>query len=325
MDRTQQLSIRFWGVRGSYPTPGPATVHYGGNTPCIELQVGDQTLILDAGTGIIGLGHQLIREKRTQHVLVAISHFHPDHIQGLPFFAPLYGSPTALTFIGPGIGAESLENVLWHTMHPPFFPVAFPAVDRQPQVHTLRSPMTLQMPIAGTQEPILRPRQDGEQATDDPAILTLDVQPSAAHSDQTLLYRITWGGWRIVYATDVEGDAAMNPQVVEFAHGADILIHDAQYTDERYYGHEPGQMATQGWGHSTLAMACNVAQTAQVGELILFHHDPSDDDIQLAAREIAAQACFPATRAAYEGLEITLTARCPQTSESIKTPTQLQG
>ena len=139
---SESLKIKFWGVRGSYPTPGTGTVKYGGNTACVEISAGEKTLILDAGTGIIPLGHDLARrafaQKRTLEMTLLFSHLHHDHTQGFPFFAPAYMPNARLHIYGPGISSESLEKVLENNQSPTTFPVGLREMAAAKDIRSLR-------------------------------------------------------------------------------------------------------------------------------------------------------------------------------------------
>ena len=138
----------------------------------------------------------------------------------------------------------------------------------------------------------------------DPEAVVIRIHKSYAHPGGVYVYRITWRGKSVVYATDTEGYVGMDRKLVAFARDADVLIHDAQYSEEHYRGQLAGFPSTQGYGHSTAVMACEVAAAAETGELVLFHHDPAYTDDLVAAQESTAQKLFPDSRAAYEGLEI---------------------
>ncbi len=136
--------------------------------------------------------------------------------------------------------------------------------------------------------------------------IVIQVHRSYAHPGGVLVYRISWRGSSVVYATDTEGYAGMDRRLVKFAQDADLLIHDAQYLEEHYWGQLAGFPSTQGYGHSTAGMACEVAASARVGQLILFHHDPSYSDSVISELEAEAKEKFNKVQAAYEGLEIVI-------------------
>jgi phosphoribosyl 1,2-cyclic phosphodiesterase len=281
------MQIEFWGVRGSIASPGPETAAVGGNTSCVALRCGGSDIILDAGTGLRGLGDSRLAELRGAPLsaTVLLSHFHWDHIQGLPFFVPAYLPSTKLTIMGTTNGVMSLEETLVHQMQAPVFPV---------RLDELRAELTLREVRAG------EPFAVGE-ATVRAAKLN---HPGGVHA-----YRIEHGGRSVVYATDTEHYECLDPAIVALAQGADVLIYDAQYTPEEYRGQTgPSKV---GWGHSTFAVGAEIARQAGVSELVLFHHDPRRTDAGVAQIEERARALFPRTVAAREGMKITLAATPP--------------
>src|SRR5512133_396163 len=288
-----ELRIKFWGVRGSYPAPGMETVKYGGNTACIEIQAGERTIILDAGTGIIPLGRELAGTKRGNEIVLLFSHLHHDHTQGLPFFLPAYLPNAKLHIFGPDGTHESLKNVLEHNQSSETFPVSLREMASSKDIQSVRESQVIVWD------------ESGVRVTESPVGLSEDavmlrVHKSYAHPGGVYVYRITWRGKSIVYATDTEGYVGTDKRLVAFAKDADVLIHDAQYSDEHYWGGLTGFPSTQGYGHSTVSMACGVATAARVRGLILFHHDPSYSDRMVAGMEADAKEMFSATQASYE-------------------------
>lgn len=304
------FSVKFWGVRGSHPVPGPQTVRFGGNTPCVQVQAGGHSIILDAGTGIIALGAELARQARSSgkgvEATLLFSHVHHDHIHGFPFFAPAYQASTRLHIFGPDLFELELGGVLARSMNPPFFPVSLRELSASKSIHSLQE---TQVVLLGHPEgsPLLRPALPASMTAGEPGdLVRIRILRSSAHPGGVLIYRIEWRGRSVVYATDTEGYANIDRRLAEFARGADLLIHDAQYTDEHYLGLQPGFPATQGWGHSTVAMACDLARAAGVGRLALFHFEPRYDDAAVARLEASARSRFEAAFAAREGLSFDL-------------------
>jgi phosphoribosyl 1,2-cyclic phosphodiesterase len=298
-----ELKIKFWGVRGSYPTPGAGTVKYGGNTACVEINAGGRTIILDAGTGIIPLGRELakraIQEKRGLELLLLFSHLHHDHTQGFPFFTPAYFLNTRLHIFGPGGTPETLKHVLEHNQSAETFPLSLRDMSAAKTIESVRESQV----IVWDEENV---RVDASGSGLSPEAVVIRIHKSYAHPGGVYVYRITWRGKSVVYATDTEGYVGMDRKLVAFARDAGVLIHDAQYSEEHYRGQLAGFPSTQGYGHSTVTMACEVAAAAETGELILFHYDPAYSDDLVAAQESTAQQLFPDSRAAYEGFEISL-------------------
>ena len=307
------MVVKFWGVRGSYPVPGVETVHYGGNTACVEVRAGGHTIILDAGTGVVGLGRDLMRRSalmgKSISTILLFSHYHHDHTQGMPFFAPFYDHSACIKIFGPDFHGSGPEENLAQVMRSPAFPVTWEQISAKKSVQPIRAGQSLLIGRDGEHH-IIHPadqaalrwfedRQSGD-------VIHIRSLHSVAHPDWVLLYRIEWRGFSLVYATDTEGYACNNGRLVKFAYRADLLIHDAQYTDAHYQGLLPGVPGTRGWGHSTTRMACDVAQAAKVKSLVLFHHEPTYDDWTSTQNEQEARHLFPETLAAYEGLEVRL-------------------
>jgi phosphoribosyl 1,2-cyclic phosphodiesterase len=290
------FTVKFWGVRGSHPTPGPQTVFYGGNTACVSVQVAGQTIILDAGTGIIPLGRELTTRFRQggqplQAVLL-FSHLHHDHTLGFPFFAPAHNPATRLSLYGPGASEQALEECLSHNQAPQVFPVSLREMSAAKEFHSLTETECIVLDENGV-------RVTRGSVGISPSAVVIRVLKSYAHPGGSYAYRIEYRGRSLVYATDTEGYVGGDRRLTAFARGADLLIHDAQYSLEDY-------VLKQGYGHSTPQMACEVARAAGVKHLALFHHDPAYDDESVHDLEEQAQALFSGAFSAREGLEVEL-------------------
>jgi phosphoribosyl 1,2-cyclic phosphodiesterase len=273
------MKIRFHGVRGSLASPRAATSRVGGNTSCVEIEAGEHRLVFDAGTGIRSLGDQLLT-RGPSHTVVLLSHLHWDHIQGLPFFAPLYVPGNRIDVMSGPNGFMSLRDALKKQMSPPFFPVSIDQVATQLCVRDLGP--TERFNIG-------------------------DIRVTTArlnHPDPVYGYRLDFCRRSLVYATDTEHYSCVDPHLRKLAEGADLLIYDAQYTPDEYSG--KSGMAKVGWGHSTYEAAAELARSAGVDQLILFHHDPSRSDEGVCEIERRCRELFPMTTAAREGLEIRL-------------------
>ncbi|MEZ4317409.1 MAG: MBL fold metallo-hydrolase [Myxococcota bacterium] len=272
------MRVRFQGVRGSIPVSGPAFARTGGNTTCVVLEHDGERLVLDGGTGLAALGQDL--GCTSVHTTVLFTHVHWDHIQGVPFFAPLFHPGSRISFAGARTQWGGIEDSLRAQMKPPQFPVGLDAFAAQ--------------------------------------LGFLDVDPGHAfhigpfrveaaemtHPNGVLVYRIDAGGKRVVFATDVEHGERLDRRLIEFAEGADLIIHDAQYTRPEYRG-EVGP-PRRGWGHSTWEDAVEVSTLAGIGRLALFHHDPTRDDAGVSAIEAAAQDRFAGAFAARESEVVVL-------------------
>ena len=278
----KSLQVEFHGVRGSIAAPGVATAEVGGNTSCIEVVAGDTRIVLDAGTGLRNVGDRLVKAGPSEtHIL--LSHVHWDHIQGFPFFVPLYVPGHRVNVMSGPNGLMSLEDVLRKQMSPPVFPVALDSVRRQLTIRDL---------------------QDGERFRLGDARVTVG---KLNHPDPVYAYRIDYGGRSIVYATDTEHFSVVDPSLAKLCADADVLIYDAMYTPEEY----PSKV---GWGHSTYEAGIDLVRAAGVKKLVLFHHDPARSDEEVRAMEDRARAVHQDTVAAREGLRIELVARSRRTS-----------
>ena len=295
---SDELRVKFWGVRGSYPAPRAGTVKYGGNTACVEIRAGERTIILDAGTGIIPLGRELAR-RRALEVMLLFSHLHHDHTQGLPFFLPAYMPNARLHIFGPDGTHESLSNVLEHNQSAETFPVRLHEMASSKNIQPVRESQVIVWDETG-----VRVTESSLGMGDDAVVIR--IHKSYAHPGGVFVYRITWRGKSVVYATDTEGYVGTDRKLMKFAQNADVLIHDAQYLEAHYRGQLAGFPSTQGYGHSTALMACEVAVASEVGQLILFHHDPSYSDAVVEGMEISVKKKFAKAQAAHEGLEILL-------------------
>jgi phosphoribosyl 1,2-cyclic phosphodiesterase len=298
-----EFKIKFWGVRGSYPTPGASTIKYGGNTASVEINAGEKTIILDAGTGIIPLGRELVKksiqEKRDLELLLLFSHLHHDHTQGFPFFVPAYLPKAKLHIYGPGGTAETVKHVLEHNQSNETFPISLREMASTKDIQSLHESQTIIWDENG-----VRVGESVQKLSNEAVVIR--IHKSYAHPGSVYVYRITYQNKSIVYATDTEGYIGTDRRLVNFARDAYVLIHDAQYREEHYFGILNGFPATQGYGHSTATMASEVAASAEVGQLILFHHDPAYTDDWVAQQESYAKKIFLDSHAAYEGLEINL-------------------
>ncbi len=264
---THDLTVRFLGVRGSIATPGLTA---GGNTACVEVVAGDTRIILDAGTGIRTLGNERMASG-IRHSTILLSHLHWDHVAGLQFFTPVYVPGHRVEIASGPNGVMPHDAAIRALFKAPFFPVDFDDLGGTVTTRELR-------------------------ANDHFTIGDITITMARLnHPDPVYGYRLEHAGQSIVYATDTEHFACVDPTLKKLAAGADILIYDAQYTPEEY-------PAKVGWGHSTWEAGAELARAAGVPQLVLFHHDPSRSDAALAALAAAAQAALPGTVAAREGL-----------------------
>lgn len=281
-DEVESLRIQFWGVRGTIPTPGPGTVRLGGNTPCVEIRTSDGHLIIvDAGSGIRPLGIALKEESKTGiDGTILISHTHWDHIQGFPFFAPLMnsnGQKNRFVVVGQKRVGQRLEKVLAGQIIKPYLPFEFQQLTAEIDVQEVNDGECIQI---------------GECTR---------VQASELrHPGGCLGFRIESGNSTFAYCTDSSHkEGRLTRGALELASGADLLVHDAQYTLAQRHKYRDR-------GHSSWLEAASVARQAEVGCLALFHYDPeaTDDDMEQILNE--ARKIFPRTILSREGLTLNL-------------------
>jgi ribonuclease BN (tRNA processing enzyme) len=298
----RSFKVRFWGVRGSYPTTSPATLRTGGNTSCVEVRAGEQRLIFDAGTGIIPLGKEICNGGSPRPAAyVFLSHTHIDHVMGLCFFEPLLRADARSFIFGPGKAQGTLTRSLRQLTHSHLFPVSIDELKGRKEICSLQGGEIIRIVAPGRKPSVAKltpPEPAGSEE------LTIMTHKSPAHPRfGVLLYRVTYRSKSMVYATDIEQKNGGYPDIIEFAHGADLLIHDAQYLQEEYCS---DVRPKKGWGHSTVEMAAEVARKAEVKRLALFHHEPTHDDNVMAKIERRCKELFPQSLIAYEGVELVL-------------------
>jgi ribonuclease BN (tRNA processing enzyme) len=287
-------------VRGSYPTTDQATRDFGGNTSCVEVVAAGHRCIFDAGTGIIPLGKEICRNDALRPTAYAfLSHTHIDHVMGLCFFEPLLTANSRSYIYGPGNSHGALARSLQQLTHSDLFPVSFDELKGRKLIHSLSGGEQIRFRAPGAR-PLLD-RQPGLAAGAD-NLLTVATLKSPAHPRfGVMLYRVFCNGKSVVYATDIEQQVGGYPEVIEFARGADLLIHDAQYQHDEYFSTVKPK---KGWGHSTIEMAADVARKAEVKRLVLFHHEPAHDDRAMRAIERRAKRLFAGAITARQGGEI---------------------
>ena len=268
-----RLEVKFWGVRGSIPTPVAENLGYGGNTTCLEIRTSrNNVFVIDGGTGIRSLGAALLSEFAGEQIdlHLFLTHFHWDHIQGLPFFMPLYSPLNRVTLMS-GIPPAKLKETLAGQMVSPYFPVPFN---------------------------FLAAKQDFGAVSaegDSQAGITVRAFPMN-HPQGAFGYRFESNGAVIVHASDFEhGHPELDAVLREYARDADILICDSQFTPEEYE-------ARKGWGHSTWLECTRIAREAGVKRLVLFHHAPEHNDAAVTEIERQARSHFENTVAAKEGM-----------------------
>lgn len=281
MISSTSLSIKFWGTRGSIPCPGPDTVKYGGNTTCFEILCGSKRIIIDAGTGIRSLGKQImLEEKNLLDADLFFTHTHMDHIQGLPFFAPLYNANSDVRLHAGHLAGDKydLHGIIGTMlMKDPVFPVPSSLIEKACSFNDYKC---------------------GKEFDLDGGILIKTGQLN--HPNGACGYRIEFEGKIIAVCTDTEHfEDRIDENVVALAQNADLMVYDAAYTEESYPNFK-------GWGHSTWQEAIKVADAANVKQTFLFHHEPSHSDeiMDKIAQEVAL--IKDGVRPAVEGETITV-------------------
>ena len=276
---TPRYILQFWGARGTVPTPSGDKLGFGGNTSCLSVAVDEREhIILDCGTGVRLLGNSLAQRASEvpSRYHIFLTHYHFDHVEGLPLFQPLYDPNSRITIHGFETAGQSVQEILESLIRPPYFPVSLAAVPSQVDYVTV---------------------DDAPRVIGGVTVSALSLN----HPDGCLSFRLDSGGRRIVYATDHEhGVEDTDRALVEFSRDADYLIYDTTYMRAEY------EALRRGWGHSTWYAAVQIAMEAKVKTLVLFHHHPEHTDDELCELLRVTSEEFPSTEVAREGLELSL-------------------
>lgn len=269
------VTIRFWGVRGSIPCPGPETVRYGGNTSCVEIRCGRHLFVFDGGSGLRPLGRALLAHGRPVDIDLFYTHTHFDHIVGLPFFAPAYSAGNRIRFWAGHLkpAGSDIKTVLSQMMSAPLFPIPIDVLNAKLEFRDFSAGETFN-PYNGVK------------------MITAPLN----HPDGATGYRVEYGGKVIAYITDTEHHAGQSdPEVLKLMNNADVAIYDSTYTDEEYPAHRH-------WGHSTWEEGVRLAKKAHVKQLVIFHHDPGHNDEMMDQIAADAAQAYPGTIVAHEGM-----------------------
>lgn len=285
------MKIKIWGCRGSLPVSGAQVARYGGNTTCVEVRDADQRMIvLDAGTGVRNLGKYLVKEKHSKKITFLITHAHWDHVSGFPFFSPAYSAEFDIAICGGPVTQRSVRGFLAHQMEPPYFPIPFARLKANIHYGCRCSSKN----CIGTPT----------QANGHIRCSSLPV----SHPNGGYGFKLVEAGRSFVFMPDNEigfhhQGGPSRAELIRFIQGADLLLHDAQYTEAEY-------QKTRGWGHSTYQEVVKIALKSGVKRLGLFHHDPDRDDedldcqVERCRRRIAASGQTMDCFACAEGMEL---------------------
>ena len=263
----KNIRVKLWGVRGSLPSPGPATSRFGGNTSCVEICCGDERLIFDAGSGIRELGNELLKSMPLR-ARMFFTHYHWDHLLGFPFFVPLYVPVNEFDIYGEKKGELTPRNILEGQMVYPYFPVSMEVMRAKMTFHTI---------------------EPGQQYSfGDVTVKTQRLN----HPFDAVGYRVEYKGSSVAYITDYEHYPHPDQPLMEFVRGVDAMIYDSAFSDAE----DPTKV---GWGHSTWQQAIRLAQETDVKFLIISHHEPAHDDkhmdeVEKQAKEIHGDRCWVA-------------------------------
>lgn len=275
---SDKFTIRFWGVRGSIPCPGPSTARFGGNTPCVEVRCGNRLIIFDGGTGIRELGSELMKSGAALDADILLSHCHIDHVNGIPFFAPFYSSAnTFRLWAGHLLPDFNLEDALRSLMSHPLFPIEVEVFQADIRYRDFRAGETLDL-------------------GDGIAIKTVALD----HPGGATGYRLEFGDKSFAYLTDNEiRRSGPDARLVALARGADLAVYDCTYTD--------GEIDSKsGWGHSSWRQGLAFADAAGIKTFCLFHHAPEHDDAVMDKIAFEAATARKGTIVAVEGSIIEL-------------------
>ena len=271
-----EVTVRFWGARGSIPVSGDRTAKFGGDTSCVEIRHAGHILLMDAGSGLRSAGETLLAEGAKQYHLF-LSHWHYDHVIGLPFFRPLMLPDVKCVLWAPNLQSGPAAKIVAELMRPPFFPIS-PGMFKAKVDYRNFEPGDVLAPC-------------------DEVSITTALLP---HPGGAAAYRIECAGRAIVYMTDISHKTGlMNEGARDLASNADLLIYDCMYSDEEFASHG-------GYGHSTWNEAVRICESARVARLALFHHAPDRSDEALFEIERQAQAVFPPSFAARQGMTLSL-------------------
>ena len=304
-----EFSVKFRGVRGSYPIADRDFLQYGGNTSCVEVNVGGHLIILDAGTGLINVGNDLLKnyissgikpsDRKPINATILLSHIHQDHLHGFTFFRPLHIPSSNINVFGNVNYSENLSDELAQLLFGKSFPLDLGDIAGNLNIQDLNESEGI---ILRDTPIIKRIESENDLIAENDDVLITYYRSYAHPQEGVLIFKIEYKGKSLVYATDKESYEGGDKKLASFAHNCNLLIHDAQYTTEDYMDlYAP----KQGFGHSTFDMAVECKKQANAEKLVFFHYDPNYDDEKLNSIKEKYKD-DNSIMLAYEGLEIDL-------------------
>lgn len=306
-----EFKVKFRGVRGSYPIANKDYLKYGGNTSCVEVKVGSHLIIIDAGTGLIDLGSELMQEhiasgsnfydRKPIKATLLLSHIHQDHIQGFTFFKPSHVPSTILNIFGSANYNENLADELAQLLFTKSFPLDLGDIAANLNIYDLNE--TDCIIISGDETKIKRIDTHEDLVPKGEEVIISSYKSYAHPQDGVIVYKIAYKDKSLVYASDKESYIGGDKKLSLFARNCDLLIHDAQYTTDDYLN---SYSPKQGYGHSTFEMAMDAKKQSGAKKLAFYHFDPSYNDKQLEEIALHYQKISDSSYLAYEGFEIVL-------------------
>lgn len=305
----KDFKVKFRGVRGSFPVADKKFLQYGGNTSCVEINAGGHVIILDAGTGIVKVGDELMekyissaletKERKPVCASVLLSHIHQDHILGLTFFKPMHLKSSKISIFGDGNDSDILKDNLANLVFGKTFPLDLNDIQCELDIHNLDENYVILLRDDCNAQLV---RKDELKPQENDVVVTF--YKSYVHPQNgVIIYKITYKGKSVVYATDKESYFGGDKKFVQFSKNCNLLIHDAQYTSEDYLNsHSP----KQGFGHSTYDMALEAMHQTGAKNLVFFHYEPSYDDSKLDKIKELYTSQNKNVYMAYEGLELNI-------------------
>lgn len=312
-DFKKEFKVKFRGVRGSHTVSAYDKLRYGGNTSCVEVDANGHKIILDAGTGIIEVGNDLVKShiasgtstaNRTPiEAVLLFSHSHMDHMQGLPFFKPTYINTSKLDLFGPKTHGKDFQRFISDCVFKLMFPLELKEVPANIKINNLKENNAIVLNPDSREPIIISFKRENEIKVHEDAVIITSYKSNSHPKEGVNIFKIECNNKILVYATDTESRKGGDTDLVNFASGANMLIHDAQYTTDDY---NSDITPKQGYGHSTVEMAVENARLANVSQLVMYHIDPNYDDDTVNRLEEKVRGIFNNSLFAYENLEIDL-------------------